>query len=149
MIILIPCCDARRRAFARKSKMESDGVSSMNKGAFSKLFTLTLSCSHSCFSSLPVRNFSEDKPVSEDIKRVINCTEAISREKNATGIFCPTAILRAIESVSAVLPIPGRAATIIKSLACHPEVNLSKRSKPDGIPESPSLFEISSIFFLA
>jgi hypothetical protein len=38
------------------------------------------------FSSLPVRNFSDDKPVSEEIKRVINCTDAISRRNKATGI---------------------------------------------------------------
>jgi hypothetical protein len=90
------------------------------KGAFSKVFTLTLSCSHSCFSSFPVLNFSEERPVSEEIRRVINCTEDISSEKNATGKPLLTAIFRAIESVSAVLPIPGLAAMIIKSLGCHP-----------------------------
>ena len=60
-----------------------------------------------------------------------------------------TAIFLAIDSVSAVFPIPGRAATIIKSLSCQPEVNLSTLSKPDGIPLRPSLLEISSIFFFA
>ena len=57
----------------------------MYKGAFSKSFTLVDNCSHSCFSNFPVRNFSEDKPVSEEIKRVINCTEDISNENSATG----------------------------------------------------------------
>ena len=129
--------------------MESDGVSSMNKGAFSKVLTLTFSCSHSCFSSLPVRSFSEDKPVSLEIRRVINCTDDISKEKKATGIFWFTAIFLAIESVNAVLPIPGRAATMIKSLSCHPDVNLSSFVNPEGMPLKPSLLEISSIFFFA
>src|SRR5690606_41805607 len=92
---------------------------------------------------------SSDLPVSDEIKRVINCTDDISKEKKATGILEFTAIFLAIDKVNAVLPIPGRAATIIKSLGCHPEVSLSKRSKPEGIPLSPSLFEISSIFFFA
>ena len=58
-------------------------------------------------------------------------------------------MLRAIDKVSAVLPIPGRAATIMRSLSCHPEVILSTLSNPDGMPLRPSLLEISSIFFLA
>jgi len=58
-------------------------------------------------------------------------------------------MLRAIDKVNAVLPIPGRAAIIIKSLGCHPEVSLSNSVKPEGIPERPSLLAISSIFFLA
>ena len=73
----------------------------------------------------------------------------ISKEKKATGICLVTAIFRAMESVNAVLPIPGRAAMMIKSLGCHPEVNLSNFSNPVLTPLSPSRFEISSIFFLA
>src|SRR5690606_15558093 len=99
----------------------------------------------SCFSNLPVRNFSEDRPVSEDINLVINCTDDISKEKKATPILEFTAIFLAMDKVRAVLPIPGRAATITRSLGCHPEVNLSNLSKPDGIPLRPSLPAISSI----
>ena len=73
----------------------------------------------------------------------------ISKEKKATGICLVTAIFRAIERVNAVFPIPGRAAIIIKSLGCHPEVNLSTLTKPEGIPDKPSLLAISSIFFFA
>ena len=145
----MPCCEANLLALALRSKMDKEGVSSINKGAVSKAFTLTFNCSHSCFSSLPVLSFSEDNPVSEEISLVINCTEDISNEKNATPWLLFTAILRAMESVRAVLPIPGLAATIIKSLGCHPEVSLSSLSKPDGIPLSPSLLAISSIRFLA
>ena len=110
----------------------------MYKGAFSRFFTLVLNCSHSCFSNFPVRNFSEDKPVSEEIKRVINCTEAISNENNATGIPKSIAIFRAIDNTKAVFPIAGLAAIIIKSLGCQPEVILSNFSKPVATPLSPS-----------
>ena len=60
-----------------------------------------------------------------------------------------TVIFLAIDNVNAVLPIPGLAATIIKSLGCHPEVNLSISPNPEAIPLKPSFLEISSIFFLA
>ena len=83
------------------------------------------------------------------MSRVINCTEDISREKKATGVCLVTAIFLAIDRVSAVLPIPGRAAIIIKSLGCHPEVRRSSFSKPEATPLKPSLLAISSIFFLA
>ena len=145
----MPCCEANRRDLARKSKMESEGVSSINKGAFSKFLTLMLSCSHSCFSNFPVLSFSEDKPVSDEIKRVINCTEDISSENKATGWPKSIAIFRAIDNTKAVLPIPGRAAMIIKSEGCQPEVILSNFSKPVAIPLKPSLLAISSMRFLA
>ena len=140
----------RRRALARRSNIEIEGVSSIYKGAFSRSFTLVFSTNHSCSSSFPVRNFSDESPVSEEIRRVISCTADISSEKKATGMFCPTAILRAIERVRAVLPIPGRAAMIIRSLACQPEVSWSSLVKPEGTPLKPSvLLESSCIFFSA
>ena len=55
----------------------------------------------------------------------------------------------AIDSTKAVLPIPGRAARIIKSEGCQPEVTRSKAAKPDGTPESPSCFEMFSILSMA
>ena len=56
----------------------------------------------------------------------------------------------AIDNAKAVLPIPGLAATIIKSLGCQPDVNLSSFSNPVDIPlREPSLFPISSILFFA
>ena len=60
-----------------------------------------------------------------------------------------TEIFLAIDNVNAVLPIPGLAATIIKSLGCQPDVNLSISPKPEAMPLRPSFLEISSIFFFA
>ena len=76
-------------------------------------------------------------------------TDDISKEKNATGISLVTAISLAIERVNAVLPIPGRAAMIIKSLGCHPDVSLSSFRKPVLTPLNPSRLDISSIRVLA
>ena len=44
----------------------------MYSGAFSRFVTFTFNNSHSNFSNLPVLNFSELSPVSDDINRVIN-----------------------------------------------------------------------------
>src|SRR5690554_6798854 len=105
--------------------MDNDAVSSIYKGASSKSFTFTCSCSHSCGSSLPVLSFSEPNPVSDDISLVIICTADISKEKTATPYPPSIAIFRAIDKTKAVLPIQGRAAIIIKSEGCQPDVSVS------------------------
>ncbi len=77
-------------------------------------------------------------PVSDEIKRLTNCKEDISKENIAIGRLKSTAALRAIDNTKAVFPIPGRAARITKSDFCQPEVKRSKAVKPDGIPTKPS-----------
>ena len=149
IINLIPCWEDNLLAFALRSNIESDGVSSTYKGAFSKELTFTFNCSHSWLANLPVLSFSDDKPVSEDINLVISWTEDISREKKATGRSLTTEIFLAIDNVKAVFPIPGLAAIIIKSLGCQPEVISSIFSNPEGTPLKPSFLDISSILFLA
>ena len=131
---------------ARKSKIDKEGVSSIKIGASDKRFTLTFNCSHSWGSRFPLRSFSEVKPVSEDIILVINWTDDISREKTATAWLKSIAIFLAIEITKAVFPIPGRAAIIIKSDGCQPEVIASSFVKPVAKPLIPSLLEISWIF---
>ena len=44
-----------------------------------------------------------------------------------------------LESTNAVLPIPGRAATMIMSERCHPAVIRSNSVNPELIPLIPSL----------
>jgi hypothetical protein len=113
-MIRIPCCETKRLALALKSKI-SEGVSSINNGAF-QIFNFGTQLFPFMFSSLPVRNFSDDKPVSEEIKRVINCTDAISG-KTKQQVFHN---LFLVDNTNAVLPIAGLAAIIIKSLGCQP-----------------------------
>lgn len=76
--------------------------------------------SHSYCWRLPSRNLFDVMPVSELIIRVINCTDDISRLNSATGTWCFIAMFLAIDTINAVLPIPGRAAITIRSLACQP-----------------------------
>ena len=73
IIILIPCCETKRRHFALKSKIESDGVSSINNGAFSKFFTL----------------FSLEMASVQLITRLISSETGLSSEKLRTGKLEP------------------------------------------------------------
>ena len=59
-------------------------------------------------------------------RRSESCSFDISREKTATGIPSKTATFLAIFKASAVFPILGRAAKIIRSEGCKPDVKLSK-----------------------
>ena len=59
--------------------------------------------------------------------RCMSCSLLISSEKTATGTFWRTAALSAMHSEKAVLPILGRAATMIRSEAWSPAVSLSRR----------------------
>ena len=55
-------------------------------------------------------------------------------------------MLRAIESTKAVLPIDGRAATMMRSDSCQPSVTRSRAMKPDGTPlKALVFFDASSI----
>jgi len=55
-------------------------------------------------------------------------------------------MLRAIESTKAVLPIEGRAATMMRSDNCQPSVTRSSAMNPDGTPlKALVFFEASSI----
>ena len=53
------------------------------------------------------------------------------------------AIFFAIEITKAVFPIPGRAAIMIKSEGCQPEVKASNLVNPVARPLIPSLLEMS------
>ena len=67
----------------------------------------------------------------------------------ATPLLKSTAAFRASDKVKAVLPIAGRAATIIKSDFCQPPVTRSRLLKPEGHPvNESSCFLASSISFM-
>lgn len=73
------------------------------------------------------------------MSRLTNWTLLISSENIATGIFMSTAIFFAIDSTKAVFPMAGRAAIIIRSDFCQPDVSLSNLGKPLLRPLNPSL----------
>ena len=122
----------------RNSKTESAGVSSTNNGLPYRSLILLSNCAHSCGSSCPLLIFVPSISQVFEITRLTNCTFDISRENNATGMPCSTAIFFAIDNAKAVFPMAGRAARITKSEFCHPDVILSKSRYPEAIPDIPS-----------
>ena len=127
------CCFIRR-ALARNSKIVSAGVSSMYNLAFTRLWIFEFNCCHSWLSRSPFFSFSAGSSLSLERSLVTSCTEVISSEKIAIARLYPTAALRAMESTKAVLPIPGRAASTIRSAFCQPPVRSSSFEKPLGTP---------------
>ena len=116
------------------------GVSSIKIGAFDIFSIAVCNCCHSCASNCPVRNLLLPTSDSIETRRCTNCRFDISRENKATPFPNSIAAFRAKESVNAVFPMDGRAATIIKSEGCQPEVKRSKSVKPVGTPVKPSFF---------
>ncbi len=76
----------------------------------------------------------------EEIIRKASCEADISIEKMATAFLPRIATASAIFTENAVLPIEGRAATMIKSEGCRPEVSSSRSEKPVETPVSWPLF---------
>ena len=73
------------------------------------------------------------------MKRCASSTSDISSEKKATGMSCFTATFSAMLATSALLPIAGRAATMIRLPGWKPPVIASMSRKPEGVPVISSL----------
>ena len=82
-----------------------------------------------------------------------SCWADISSEKKPTTCFSRIVRVAAMFSANAVLPMPGRAATTMRSVFWRPCVSAFRRVKPEGrpvsIPPRPWRFWISSSFFSA
>ena len=71
---------------------------------------------------------------SEASKRVANCSRLISREKTATVLWTALATFRATFSAKEVLPMPGRAASRIRSDLFRPVIFWSTADIPVESP---------------
>ena len=72
----------------------------------------------------------------EATKRWASSASAISRQNSATGLPCSTAAFSAMLQTSALLPIAGRAAMMIRLPGWKPPVISSRSLKPEGVPVS-------------
>ncbi len=98
----------------------------------------------------PLLIFSPSSSQTLLIRRFTSWRLLISSEKIATGVFTFTAMFFAIDRTNAVLPIAGRAAMIIRSEFCQPDVSLSSSWNCVSNPESPvSRFAAASICSMA
>ena len=107
-------------------------------GASYSSFILLSKRSHSWSSSLPLFIFSPWIWQTFTINLFTSWTFDISNENTPIGNLKFTAIFFAIESTKAVLPIAGRAAIMIKSEFCQPDVISSSFLNPDCNPLIPS-----------
>ncbi|CSI84408.1 Uncharacterised protein [Vibrio cholerae] len=70
--------------------------------------------------------------------RIMICSAGISSEKISTGLSCSIAAFSHRFIAKVVLPIEGRAATMIRSEPCKPAVFLFRSVKPVFTPVTPS-----------
>ena len=121
------------------------GVSSINKGSSAIFFDVSKNWSNWSSDILP-RLISFDPILAcSEIILVDNCSDDISREKNATEDFLPLsricfAALNAMFVAKDVLPIEGRPAIIIKSELWNPPSLSSRSLSPVGTPTIPPSF---------
>ncbi len=101
------------------------GESSMKMGAAESTPAASVSRCQSSMLKNPLRSREESMRASEHSRRSESCSLDISSEKTATGTPASTAALRAMFRASAVLPMLGRAAKMMRSEFCSPEVRLS------------------------
>ena len=134
-----PCSAASRRHFARISSTPIDGVSSM------KIFA-SLSVPIACDSRPqsrsprnPPRSRCASMRASAVSMRRNSCSFDISRLNTPTvmSVLVPTCC--AMFSTRLVFPIDGRAAMMIRSDGCRPDVISSRSVKPVGTPVISSL----------
>ena len=128
-----------RRVLARISMAVMLGVSSINIGTSLSMPAASVAFCQSSWLMNPVFKRLESMRASEVSKRMDSCSLDISRENTATGTRSSTATLRARFRAKAVFPILGRAARIMRSDFCRPEVSWSRRGYPVLSPESPPL----------
>jgi hypothetical protein len=110
------------------------GVSSIQIGALVRMPAARASRGKSSSRSMPLRSFCASMRASAVSMRWTSDSLLISSEKNATFFSLVIAAFCAMLSVNAVLPIEGRAATMIRSDGWKPDVSSSRSAKPLGTP---------------
>ena len=81
-----------------------------------------------------MRSLSPEIRARQAMKRWASSTSDISSEKKATALFALTATFSAMFATSALFPIAGRAATMIRLPGWKPPVIASMSRKPAGVP---------------
>ena len=129
-----------RRAFARISSIPTSLESSTHSGAAARRWLALRIFGQRCSATRPLRSSSPLIRAWDATKRWASSASAISSEKSATGLPCSTAAFSAMLHTSALFPIAGRAATMIRFPGWNPPVISSRSLNPEGVPvrEVPS-----------
>ncbi len=86
---------------------------------------------------LPSRMFLASTLASAHSNRWLSSRWPISRLNTSTGRFSRTAACAAMLSANEVLPMAGRAPTIVSELGWSPDNSSSRSMKPVGVPVMP------------
>jgi len=134
-----------RRHLALMSATDTEESSSMKMRERFRESAATATFSQSSSVSFPVTSFLLSTKHSLEIRRRASCSRLISNEKKATFFpdFFPASsrIFRAME----VLPIPGRAASRIRSDLFRPEMARSRSVRPVDRPGMADSLAASSV----
>ena len=108
--------------------------SSNQSGASSSSLQARTTFGQSRWETWPLRSLSPEIRARQAMKRWASSTSDISSEKKATGLLLLTATFSAMLATRALLPIAGRAATMIRLPGWKPPVIASMSRKPAGVP---------------
>ena len=119
-----------RRHLAFMSATDSMGLSSIRMSTLFKIVAAPAIFSQSVSRREPVLRRLFSTRASEDSRRVASCSRLISRENTATVLRTALATFSAIFSAKEVLPMPGRAASRIRSDLFSPVIFWSTAERP-------------------
>ena len=123
-----------RRHLAFMSATESMGLSSMRMSTLFKIVAAPAIFSQSVSRRAPVFRRLFSTRASEASSRVASCSRLISRENTATVFLADLATFSATFSAMEVLPMPGRAASRIRSDLLSPVIFWSTADRPVDSP---------------
>ena len=116
------------------SATDSMGLSSIRISTLFRMVAAPAIFSQSVSRRAPVLRRLFSTNASEASKRVASCSRLISREKTATVLWTALATFRATFSAKEVLPMPGRAASRIRSDLFRPVIFWSTADIPVESP---------------
>ena len=127
------------------SATDSMGLSSMRMSTLFKTVAAAAIFSQSVSRRAPVFRRVFSTSASEDSKRVASCSRDISRENTATVFFALFATFSATFRAKEVLPMPGRAASRMRSDLFRPVILLSTADRPVDNPGRWSSLSLISL----
>ena len=104
------------------SATDSMGLSSMRMSTLFKMVAAPAIFSQSVSRREPVLRRLFSTQASEDKRRMASCSRDISRENTATVFWVLLATFKAMFSAKEVLPMPGRAASRMRSDLLRPVI---------------------------
>ena len=134
-----------RRHLAFMSATERDGLSSIKIWVWFRAAEAAAILVQSSSPSLPVTSFLLSTKDSLEMRRMHSCSRLISKEKNTTVLPENLPAWSSRFRAKEVLPMPGRAASRIRSDLFSPEMAMSTSGRPVDRPGTAWSLAASSL----